>query len=157
LLLIALYAVWLMRRIASVWRGGHAYRIGSFDLGIIRTGSIVLLLLSAHSLIDYPLRTYAMAGIVAFCAALLIPPAPDQKGEDAVAGMEDTQETRKRLGSQKTHGSRTAGRADRRRPVQPRELLGQSVSWPAAWIRTEATCEAAPASSSDVEIRSRES
>jgi O-antigen ligase len=160
LVLIAFYVVWVVRRMTALWGGDHPYQIRSFDLGVVRAGSIVLVLLLAHSLVDYPLRTYAMAGIAAFCTALLIPPAPDQNGGDAVAGMEaqETQETRKRLGSQKTHRSRTAGgTADRRRPVQPRELLGQSVSWPAAWIRTEANCEVASASSSDVEIRSRES
>lgn len=159
LLLLAVYIVWLVGRVAAVWRGDHP-QIRSFDLGIIRTGSIVLVLLLAHSLVDYPLRTYAMAEIAAFCTALLIPPAPEQNGGDAVAAMEaqEMEKTRKGLGSQKKRLSRTAGgTASRRHPVQPRELLGQSVSWPAAWIPTEANVKAAPVSSSDAQIRSHES
>jgi O-antigen ligase len=160
LLLMAVYVVWLVRRMAAVWRGDCPYPIPSFDLSVIRAGSIVLLLLPAHSLVDYPLRTYAMAAIAAFCTALLIQPAPDRNARDAVVGMEahEAQQTRKGFGGQKTHCPHKAGRkASHRRPTQARELLGQSVSWPAAWIRTEANIEVAPASPSDAEVPSRES
>jgi O-antigen ligase len=75
LLLLAFYIVWLGRRMVAVWSVTGPRQMHSHDLSFIRAASIVLVLLLAHSLVDYPLRTYAMSGIAAFCTALLIPPA----------------------------------------------------------------------------------
>lgn len=45
------------------------------DLALARSGFIIVLLLGAHSLVDYPLRTAALASVLAFACGLMIRPA----------------------------------------------------------------------------------
>jgi O-antigen ligase len=157
LLLIVVYVVWLARRISAVWGDNHPYQIRSFDLNVMRAGSIVLVLLLAHSVIDYPLRTYALAGIAAFCTALLVPPLTDGEGHGAAAGGECRQ-SRKRCSKRRRRALRPLAepQASRCRSIPPRELLGHSVSWPAAWIRAEIHSGPSTAHSSDTPTGSRE-
>lgn len=69
--LIALFAAWLLRRTVLLWRSVDQPSRGR-DLMLRRAGAVALVLLLAHSLVDYPLRTTAMAAIAAMAAALIV-------------------------------------------------------------------------------------
>ena len=70
----ALCAIWILRRTFHVWRAA-SWGTRNADLLLARAASIGIGLVVAHSLFDYPLRTGAMMSLVAFCIALLTPPA----------------------------------------------------------------------------------
>jgi O-antigen ligase len=61
--LFAVFAVWLLARIARIWTS-HGDDIGS-------ACTLVILLLMAHSLVEYPLRTEALAVLFAFACATI--------------------------------------------------------------------------------------
>lgn len=71
LLLIAFLAWWLSR-VAAVW----AERA---PVPLSRAATIASGALLAHSLVDFPLRTAALAAVFAMCLALLTIPAPNRK------------------------------------------------------------------------------
>jgi O-antigen ligase len=63
LLLIALFLVWWGARVRDAWRedGGR----------LARAATIASAAILGHSLVDFPLRTSAIAGIFAFCLAIM--------------------------------------------------------------------------------------
>jgi O-antigen ligase len=64
-----------------VWRLVAALRRPVLEPGVAlaRAGGIVLLLIMAHSIVDYPLRTESIGCLFAFCCALLVNrPEPEQ-------------------------------------------------------------------------------
>ena len=56
---------------------------------LTRAAGLVVLLLIAHSFVDYPLRTNAMLGVFAFACALLVDPHrgrfPDHQGRSQIS------------------------------------------------------------------------
>lgn len=78
--LIGAFAIWFVLRSADVWR--RSYREGlEMDRSLARAATLIIALLVAHSLVDYPLRTGAMMAIMAFACALLIDPPISSRGE----------------------------------------------------------------------------
>ncbi len=67
LVLILAFIFWWANRTFQVWRS--SYKGG--DLG--RAGSVVVLVVLLHSMVDYPIRTSAMAVFVAMACALMVP------------------------------------------------------------------------------------
>lgn len=63
---------WWVVNLKPTWRNNAA--AGSFG----RAGSIAVGVVIAHSLVDYPLRTAAIAALVAFCAALMVAPESEE-------------------------------------------------------------------------------
>jgi len=59
-------AFWLIRT-RKLWRAGKGEALS-------RAGSIVVAIVLAHSLVDYPLRTAAIAAVAAFAFALMVAP-----------------------------------------------------------------------------------
>jgi O-antigen ligase len=78
LLLIAALLAWLARAGVRAWRAKGSGDLPAIDRTLPRAATIVVVLLLAHSAVDYPLRTTAMMAVFAFCAALLTP-APTRK------------------------------------------------------------------------------
>jgi hypothetical protein len=77
--------LWLVRRSVQIWRSAPPHRASDLDWSLARAATMVVALLIVHSLVDYPLRTGAMAAIMAFACALLIePPA----GVDSKRGFQ---------------------------------------------------------------------
>lgn len=78
LVLMTLFAVWLLVGFWRVWRTASAAvpdpGRSPVDLLLMRAASLVIVLLIAHSLVDYPLRTTALSTLFAFSCALLYPP-----------------------------------------------------------------------------------
>ena len=65
-ILILAFLVWYGRRLWSAWRAGP-----SRERDLQRAASIALLVMLAHSAVDYPLRTATLACLFALCAAIL--------------------------------------------------------------------------------------
>lgn len=76
--LIGLFLVWFGRRARRLWLS----RDENDDLG--RAGTIVVGLLLAHSLVDYPLRTAAMSTVFALACGLLLKPAGQPEASRSV-------------------------------------------------------------------------
>lgn len=64
--LILVFLCWYGRRVWSAWKAAP-----SRERDMQRAASIALLAMLAHSSVDYPLRTAALAVLFAFCAAVL--------------------------------------------------------------------------------------
>lgn len=67
LLIIVAFLAWLALGIGRTWR-----QSGGLDWLLARAASISIILLLLHSLVDYPLRTFALASFFAFCCALIL-------------------------------------------------------------------------------------
>ena len=66
-LLILAFLLWFVTRSVAAWRA-------SFEgTGLARAGSVIIFIILLHSVVDYPLRTSAVASIFAFACALLVP------------------------------------------------------------------------------------
>jgi O-antigen ligase len=66
-LLILAFLIWFAARSIAVWRA-------TFEgTGLARAGSVIILILLLHSVVDYPLRTSAIGVLFAFACALLVP------------------------------------------------------------------------------------
>jgi O-antigen ligase len=78
--LIGAFAIWFVLRSAKVWRPSHREGL-EIDGSLVRAASLIIALLLAHSVVDYPLRTGAMVAILAFACALLIDPPPSSPSE----------------------------------------------------------------------------
>lgn len=73
ILILAVFALWFGIRLVRVWRTPQGREIGFNDF-LQRAASILVLLLIAHSLVDYPLRTGALMAMFAFACGLLVQP-----------------------------------------------------------------------------------
>jgi O-Antigen ligase len=96
--------------------------------------TVVVGLLLAHSLADYPLRTAAMMGILAFSCALLIEPIPGEQVDVATR----SQRVRERQRAVPTLATRPivalSAPAPNPRPGQP---WGADVAWPEEWRKLQ--------------------
>ena len=70
---LVVFFVWFGRSSFQVWRPGQS-GADALDTALARAGSIVVVLLLLHSIVDYPLRTTAMMVVFALACALLINP-----------------------------------------------------------------------------------
>ncbi len=113
-LFLAVFFVWFCRRTYEVWKTTQRAR-GS-QLVLQRASTLIIGLLLAHSLVDYPLRTTALSAIFAFFCAVL--------ATEAVADSEPTQPRR---------------RSSREPTLDPvvysSERWGADVQWPESWQR----------------------
>lgn len=91
--LAVLFLAWVAFAAARAWRPSRS----SVSLDLARAGTIIIALILAHSAVDYPLRTPAMAAVFAFACGLL---ARAPAGSEARAHQ---------------HSSGLAGRSRRRR------------------------------------------
>jgi O-antigen ligase len=71
--LAILFVAWLAIRSVKVWRG-RDLTLGGIDLSLARAATLVVGLIIGHSLVDYPLRTGAIMGLLAFACGLLVEP-----------------------------------------------------------------------------------
>ena len=73
LVTLGLFLTWVGMRIVSAWRR-EAPSDDDGHLILQRGASLVIMLLLAHSLVDYPLRTTSLAALFALACAILIQP-----------------------------------------------------------------------------------
>lgn len=77
-LLIAAFLAWWARRLTALWRSPLSSRLG-------RAATIVSAAVLAQSLVDYPLRTAAIASLFALCVGLMGRPAAQREPQGAGA------------------------------------------------------------------------
>ena len=70
-LLAAAFLVWFSAASYSLWRRHETTTHDGLDIALARAGSIVILLLLLHSIVDYPLRTAAISVVFATSCALM--------------------------------------------------------------------------------------
>jgi O-antigen ligase len=70
---LLIFFVWFGRSSFQAWRPANS-DAHALDTALARAGSIVIVLLMLHSIVDYPLRTTAMMVVFALACALLISP-----------------------------------------------------------------------------------
>lgn len=93
IVLMASFFLWFLARCRAIWRAGSqgesdltrraVSRHEAIDMLIARAATMSLVLLTLHSLVDYPLRTIAMMGLFAFFCALLVPPVRSDRATPA--------------------------------------------------------------------------
>jgi O-antigen ligase len=122
--------LWLAVRSASLWR--QQAPGSDIDLAIARAATIVVALIGAHSLVDYPLRTGAIMAITAFACGLLVAPLAGAPPEPPDRG----QPSRK----SRAHGRRTPRPPDlvpatANAPISQHtpERWGNDIEWPKDW------------------------
>jgi O-antigen ligase len=69
ILLVLAFLYWFVRRTLAVWN------TDSSGAGLGRAGSVMIMIVLLHSIVDYPIRTSAMAVVFAMACALLLPAA----------------------------------------------------------------------------------
>ena len=55
------------------------FRPANNDPNLARAAVLVVIIMVVHSIVDYPLRTAALAAVFAFACALLIPPQDSER------------------------------------------------------------------------------
>jgi O-antigen ligase len=127
--LVAVFLAWLVVRSLKLWRRNAPG--AELDLALARAGTIVAVLLVAHSLVDYPLRTGAMMAIMAFACALLTP--PPSGAADSISNA-----VRGNYGADPAQDARRRARPRPRAPAapisqHPPERWGRDIEWPEDW------------------------
>ena len=110
-----LFLWWFTARGAAVWSQAAREQTNMHAM-LQRGATIVIALLLAHSLVDYPLRTTAIATLFALSCALLIPPS-----ESRMPRLSPPQDPGKNR------------RARRQKVNAPRERWSGDVEWPKTW------------------------
>jgi hypothetical protein len=141
--LIATFVIWWGLRSFKLWRRSPPAGAREMDVSLARAATVVVGLVMAHSIVDYPLRTDAMMAILAFACALLIAPPVGGRDELRVEVAEIRPRTRLRSAPQPV--AAPVSRARRRpepvssdatpalapAPASERPLEG--LDWPEEW------------------------
>ena len=141
--LLGLFAIWLGSRFVKLWWRPAAHA-SELDHSLMRAATIVIGLLIAHSLMDYPLRTEAMMAVFAFACALLI--EPSARAEDAIRVTAEPRRAREEqaarvlqeqaagLSQQQAERLRKLLSLDELQPSRkPGERWGEDIDWPEEW------------------------
>ena len=146
LALAGMFVIWLGLRSVGIWRSVAPAGANAFDWTLTRAATIVVGLLLAHSLFDYPLRTSAMMAVMAFACALMIEPPLGAEG--SVKQMRTVGPKRKRLADtasvahaappavptpQSTPMGQSSSEAG---PLSPDQRWGADVEWPDEWSKS---------------------
>jgi O-antigen ligase len=141
LVLMLLFLAWLGVASWKLWRRAGAGASG-IDLLLARGATLIVVLLLAHSFVDYPLRTSAMMAFMAFACGLLVAPPPGA-GSGASADRAETARSKP--------AKRTSTRAPEQPPRSPvpaapapssssapsagapGEPWGHGIAWPEEW------------------------
>ena len=145
--LVGLFVIWLGFRFVKLWWRSAAHA-SELDHSLMRAATVVIGLLIAHSLMDYPLRTGAMMAVFAFACALLI--EPSARAEDAIrltaepsrVGVSREQAARV-LQAQAAGLSQQQAESlwkvlspdERRSSRKPGERWGEDIDWPEEWCK----------------------
>ena len=74
-----------LRAVAGIWRPQESGQANTLDLALRQAACIAASLLLVHSVVDYPLRSAALATVFAFACALLLP-APHEAARASRVG-----------------------------------------------------------------------
>jgi hypothetical protein len=147
LVLVGMFVVWLALRSAEIWRRAPPEGANELDWTLVRASTIVIALLIAHSLVDYPLRTSAMMAVMAFACALLIEPRVQPRPGQGLMPASKKMAlpytpkrasgvpavVRKPTSIQTPSGSSEVG------PLSSEQRWGTDIDWPEEWSRASET------------------
>ena len=130
--LTAVFIAWFIMRSVAIWRNPPSRGATPLDWTLARAATIVIVLILAHSFVDYPLRTEAMMVIMAFACALLIEPAEQASRTEAERVKHSHQRQRAQpVGALAQETSLVPS------PPPPREAekrrWGEDIKWPDEW------------------------
>jgi O-antigen ligase len=130
LTLLGIFLVWLVLRSLAVWRQ-WSEQTPPIDASLARAASVVIALLLAHSLLDYPLRTATLMALFAFACALLIePPA----STETVVGRAPAERRVRAPASSPAEPRTSSGQLEAAQTgSQQINQWGKDVEWPEAW------------------------
>ena len=133
-LVLALFAGWFAVRAFAAWRPKSG---GRLDQSLMQAATIVVALLIAHSLVDYPLRTAALMALFAFsCALLTEPPVAVGEAAKSARGAEEARSARTtRPRTRRMEPQVLAGSVVPRAPDVPAAPRKDERQWPEAWRR----------------------
>lgn len=156
LVVLAIFLAWFYARASKIWL--HPPQSGqAIDTALARAATLIIAFLIAHSFVDYPLRTSAMACVFAFACALLIAP-PDGVAEEpegvsrdvCVRGGENKRpwpRAQHRDANMRRHAHAPGPASTGVPPVPPvmdkcpkparRWGEDENIEWPEAWRTTE--------------------
>ena len=120
-ILLVAFLVWFARRFYAVWKQP---RTSPSQLMLERASILIIPLLLAHSLVDYPLRTTAISAVFAFFCAILAAPA-------AIEAPIDNE--RPHSSHRRRHGANLPVST---LPPVP-EKWGTGIGWPEGWQKRE--------------------
>lgn len=143
IVLMALFAVWFAAQCTALWRRRSQWG-RDIDRSLARAATVIIALLCAHSLVDYPLRTAALMGMFAFACGLLIPPPKGSEEENAREAVGSASTIRPFARPQPPAAPSFVGTGPAFDPLQasgpaqppPRrrgERWGDDVEWPEEW------------------------
>jgi len=75
LLILLIFILWWAGRSLRIWRDDFP------NAASARAGSVIIAMVLLHSLVDYPIRTAAIAAVFAMGCALMLPPRPSARLE----------------------------------------------------------------------------
>lgn len=141
--LILFFAVWFVRQGVGIWRERHD--VSSSYMTLTRAAWVVAGLLALHSIVDYPLRTTALASLAAFACAMLLPPTQRHAHHhhehasyeaDRESADEAMASTSQKSYSQSRHGRSTlepVAPAGPKAAPRPYQKWDATVEWPEEW------------------------
>ena len=123
ILCICVFLAWLAVKSFSAWRRARSSDEPPIDIALRRASIAIVGLLIAHSLVDYPLRTAAMASVFAFaCGIIAIPTkSTDHRSRRTTTHVRYPPE---RQNSKNTLPARK---------IRPRKDWRPDHDWPEAW------------------------
>jgi hypothetical protein len=136
--LMGIFAAWFIAVSLKIWRRSPE-GAGTIDASLARAATLIILLLVAHSFVDYPLRTGAMMAIMAFACALLIVPPPTPQGEVPARAealpFSDAGLSRQQVYEQQLRPVWPAldQQASDAKGQRPGERWGKDIEWPEEW------------------------
>jgi O-antigen ligase len=129
-----LFSGWVFRRVWIVWwRGLPGGRM--LDQQFSRAAAVAVVLMLAHSVVDYPLRTGAMMAVFVLCCALLCVPVEVEDVAEQNSARDQVSRPQSRRRQIRGH----AGQADGSAPAAPAGpgtpggVWGGDLDWPEAW------------------------
>ena len=144
LVLFAIFAVWLMLRASQFWMTPDS-NATPVDVALARAAAFAVVLVAAHSFVDYPLRTNAMMALVAFMCALLVRPpvtndlrvegALEERPLEAKAPQRPYQPDTRPVAWTQAPGSQAPDPGSVAPPQlsKPGGRWGETIEWPEAW------------------------
>jgi O-antigen ligase len=128
--LMLVFLGWYAVRSIAVWRQ-TAFGPSQIDTLLARSATLIVGLLIAHSVVDYPLRTGAMMAVFAFaCALLTEPPGARRHTAESKAGVRGVEDHDRRGWAAPEPGIAVAVPQD----AWPKgERWGKNVDWPEEW------------------------
>lgn len=122
-LLAVAFAAWFSSRAIKAWRTSSD-KADSIDRLLARAATIIVVLIAAHSFVDYPLRTSAVLAVLALSLGLLCAPptmTEDRKQEPLVREPPEA----------------VPAAPPARAALPARERWGEEMNWPDAWRRRD--------------------